>query len=79
MQYHQQLTESIEDQLSLASIHYQRSHYQVRGKEEEEGGAREGLGTGGFGGGSVESGAHVDEALLAQDLNQDLFTHPSPL
>jgi intraflagellar transport protein 56 len=29
MQYHQQLTESIEDQLSLASIHYQRSHYQV--------------------------------------------------
>ncbi|GAX82244.1 hypothetical protein CEUSTIGMA_g9672.t1 [Chlamydomonas eustigma] len=28
MQYHQQLTESIEDQLSLASIHYQRSHYQ---------------------------------------------------
>ena len=31
MQYHQQLTESIEDQLSLASIHYQRSHYKVRG------------------------------------------------
>ena len=29
MQYHQQLTESIEDQLSLASIHFQRSHYQV--------------------------------------------------
>mmetsp|Transcript_35995 Transcript_35995/g.106434 ORF Transcript_35995/g.106434 Transcript_35995/m.106434 type:complete len:556 (-) Transcript_35995:813-2480(-) len=28
MQYHQQLTESIEDQLSLASIHFQRSHYQ---------------------------------------------------
>lgn len=28
MQYHQQLTESIEDQLSLASIHYQRSHFQ---------------------------------------------------
>jgi intraflagellar transport protein 56 len=29
MQYHQQLTDSIEDQLSLASIHYQRSHFQV--------------------------------------------------
>jgi intraflagellar transport protein 56 len=28
MQYHQQLTESIEDQLSLASIHFQRSHFQ---------------------------------------------------
>lgn len=28
MQYHQQLTESLEDQLSLASIHYQRSHFQ---------------------------------------------------
>mmetsp|Transcript_38089 Transcript_38089/g.84856 ORF Transcript_38089/g.84856 Transcript_38089/m.84856 type:complete len:556 (+) Transcript_38089:159-1826(+) len=28
MQYHQQLTESIEDQLSLASMQYQRSHYQ---------------------------------------------------
>ncbi|KAL6747777.1 flagellar protein Dyf13 [Haematococcus lacustris] len=28
MQYHQQLEETIEDQLSLASIHYQRSHYQ---------------------------------------------------
>uniref|UniRef100_A0A7S0WYC0 Intraflagellar transport protein 56 n=1 Tax=Chlamydomonas leiostraca TaxID=1034604 RepID=A0A7S0WYC0_9CHLO len=28
MNYHQQLTESIEDQLSLASIHYQRSHFQ---------------------------------------------------
>ena len=32
MTYHQQLTESIEDQLSLASIHYQRSHFQVRGQ-----------------------------------------------
>lgn len=29
MQCHQQLTDSIEDQLSLASIHYQRSHCQV--------------------------------------------------
>lgn len=28
MKYHQQLTDSIEDQLSLASIHYQRSHFQ---------------------------------------------------
>lgn len=28
MSYHQQLTESIEDQLSLASIHYQRAHFQ---------------------------------------------------
>lgn len=28
MQYHQQLADIIEDQLSLASIHYLRSHYQ---------------------------------------------------
>lgn len=28
MQYHQQLTENLEDQLSLASIHFQRGHYQ---------------------------------------------------
>ena len=28
MTYHQQLSDSIEDQLSLASIHYLRSHYQ---------------------------------------------------
>lgn len=31
MQYHAQLTEAIEDQLSLASVHYARSHFQVRG------------------------------------------------
>ena len=32
MAYHGQLTDSIEDQLTLASIHYQRSHFQeVRG------------------------------------------------
>lgn len=29
MECHQQLTDSIEDQLSLASVHYLRSHYQV--------------------------------------------------
>ena len=29
MQHHQQLSESTEDQLSLASIHYLRGHYQV--------------------------------------------------
>lgn len=29
MRCHEQLTDSIEDQLSLASIHYQRSHCQV--------------------------------------------------
>ena len=28
MTYHQQLSDSIEDQLSLASIHYLRTHYQ---------------------------------------------------
>ena len=28
MSYHQQLTESLEDQLSLAAVHYQRSHFQ---------------------------------------------------
>lgn len=31
MQYHQSLSTATEDQLSLASIHFQRSHYQVRG------------------------------------------------
>lgn len=30
MQFHAQLTEAIEDQLSLASVHYARSHFQVR-------------------------------------------------
>ena len=30
MQFHEQLTDSIEDQLSLASLHYQRSHCQVK-------------------------------------------------
>lgn len=30
MHYHGQLTESIEDQLSLAAIHYLRSHFQAR-------------------------------------------------
>ena len=29
MQCHQQLGDSLEDQLSLASIHYLRGHYQV--------------------------------------------------
>lgn len=28
MEYHKQLAEIIEDQLSLASIHYLRAHYQ---------------------------------------------------
>jgi intraflagellar transport protein 56 len=28
MQYHQQLQDVVEDQLSLASMHYLRSHYQ---------------------------------------------------
>jgi hypothetical protein len=45
MQYHQQLTENLEDQLSLASIHFQRGHYQVReeggeGSKKAEGGGR---------------------------------------
>ena len=30
MDCHQLLTESLEDQLSLASIHYLRGHYQVQ-------------------------------------------------
>lgn len=28
MQHHQSLTDNIEDQLSLASVHFQRGHYQ---------------------------------------------------
>ncbi len=31
MECHQQLGDSFEDQLSLASIHYLRGHYQVHG------------------------------------------------
>lgn len=36
MAHHQQLTNCIEDQLTLASIHYERSHFQVNGQSRAE-------------------------------------------